>query len=237
MNRFEHIYGDGAGRRSQVNKCEQVHGDPLNRQTDRHDWEYYFPTKLLVDSNDHGSVIRYTASIIDPVVHYPKTIIFFQFFWVPFPTSLFLRLGYSPRVPPVCCSHCAAHQPNHPRVRRHVPFNPSVNLTQCHVRLTNLPKKVFFFNTSVCQEFCPQRGGVHPPPAGRHTEPPPPPGRYPQGRHTLGRHSPGRHPPLGKHPLAGRHTQPPWQADTPSHPPLAGRQTSYCNAFLFNLWN
>ena len=53
--------------------------------------------------------------------------------------------------------------------------------------------------TSVCQEFCPWGGGVHPQadtPLGRH-----PPDRHPradtpQANTPLGRHNPGRHPPL-----------------------------------------
>ena len=40
--------------------------------------------------------------------------------------------------------------------------------------------------TRVCQEFCPQGGGMHPlgryPPTGRH-----PPGQTPLGKHPLGR--------------------------------------------------
>ena len=88
--------------------------------------------------------------------------------------------------------------------------------------------------TSVCQEFCPQCGGMsrRPPPRTR--------GRHPLGRHprTRGR-SPqtrGRHPPWADTPPT-RSRHPPDQRQTPSpHPPAhgycSGRYASYWNAFL-----
>ena len=79
--------------------------------------------------------------------------------------------------------------------------------------------------TSVCQEFCPQRVGVHTP---RQT---PPWADIPQGRNP-----PGADKCLGGH-YSSRQT-PPW-ADTPlgrqhhlSDGHCSGRYTSYWNAFL-----
>ena len=63
--------------------------------------------------------------------------------------------------------------------------------------------------TSVCQEFCPQGGGVH-----RHTL-----GRHPSADTPLNRHPPGRHTYLGRHPRVDGY--------------CCGRHASYWNAFLF----
>ena len=71
--------------------------------------------------------------------------------------------------------------------------------------------------TSVCQEFCPQEGGVHPqadttPQADNLWADP------------MGRHPPGQTPPWADTP----------QADTlPSDGHCSGRYASYWNAFLF----
>ena len=115
------------------------------------------------------------------------------------------------------------------RLRTHCSFVPSPYVSYYRPQ-TNLRKGNVF--TSVCLEFCPQRGGVHSPgrhPLDRHPQPradtPTLPGQTPP---TLGRHSPGRHPPPNA--CWDTHTPYPVHAGIRS---TRGRYASHWNAFLF----
>ena len=81
--------------------------------------------------------------------------------------------------------------------------------------------------TSVCQEFCPRGGGIHPPDQAPPDQAPPdqaPPGPGPPG--------PG---PPGTRPPRPQIRHPPREADC-SIRSTSGRYASYWNAFLLNIY-